>query len=117
MFIGEVSKKTNLTIKAIRFYEEKGLIAPPKRQGRYRIYTEEDIEVLNLISEAKALGVTLAELKDVIRYDNGEVDWTRISVFLKDVKSKIESDLESLSIKAKKVEQCIASIDSCHKTP
>ncbi|WP_444933805.1 MerR family transcriptional regulator [Microbulbifer sp. JTAC008] len=116
MFIGEVSKRANLTVKAIRFYEEKGLIAPPKRQGRYRVYTAEDVEILTLISEAKTLGVTLAELKDVIRYNNGEVDWARISIFLKKVKRKIEAELESLSNKADKVDQCIASIDSCHKS-
>lgn len=48
MFIGEVSRKTGLSIKAIRLYEELGLIQTPQRQGRYRIYKHSDVDILNL---------------------------------------------------------------------
>jgi MerR family copper efflux transcriptional regulator len=74
MYIGEASKETGLSIKAIRFYEEIGLIKQPQRKGRYRIYKETDIELLALIKEAKDLGITLSKLKGVIVYNNGKVD-------------------------------------------
>ena len=47
MYIGELSKRTGLSVKAIRLYEEKGLVKPPLRVGRYRVYQESDIEVFN----------------------------------------------------------------------
>lgn len=116
MFIGEVAKKTGLSVKAIRFYEEKGLIHTPNRQGRYRVYTDADIEVLELISEAKKLGVTLAKLKGVIVYRNGEVDWGRIKKFLEEVKHELENELSLLSSNVQRIENCIKSIDVCPRT-
>ncbi|MCO1335526.1 MerR family transcriptional regulator [Microbulbifer sp. OS29] len=113
MFIGEVSKKTGLSVRAIRLYEEKGLIKPPKRQGRYRVYTQVDIEVLNLISEAKDLGVTLATLKNVIIYESGEVDWERIRRFLFEVRDQLKRDMQTIQIRIRRVERCIGAIDDC----
>jgi len=52
MYIGEISKKTDLSIKAIRFYEKTGLIRRPKRMSRYRVYQKTDVELLILIKEA-----------------------------------------------------------------
>ncbi|HBV77397.1 MULTISPECIES: MerR family transcriptional regulator [Vibrio] len=117
MFIGEVSKRTKLSIKAIRLYEEKGLIIKPKRQGTYRIYTEEHVEVLKLISEAKTLGVTLAELKGLIKYQNGAVNWPEINIFLIGIKCRLVADLNEISEKIAKIDTCMKSIDSCPKTP
>ena len=106
VFIGEVAKKTNLSVKTIRFYEEKGLITPPQRQGKYRVYTNEHIEVLKLISEAKLLGVTLAELKGFIKYENGQANWAEIREFLLHLKSRLQTQIEQ-------TKQKIANIDSC----
>ena len=49
MYIGEVAKKTSLSIRAIRLYEEKGLIKPLPRKGKYRVYNKSHIEILHLI--------------------------------------------------------------------
>lgn len=113
MFIGEVAKKTGLSIKAIRLYEERGLIEPPPRQGRYRVYKERDLEILRLIVEAKALGVTLSQLQDVIQYRNGQVDWQRIGQFLIQVKAQIIEEQAELARKITQVEECILSINAC----
>ncbi|MFC1235121.1 MerR family transcriptional regulator [Vibrio sp. F74] len=116
MFIGEVSKRTGLSIKAIRFYEEKGLIRSPLRQGRYRVYTDTDIEILSLISEAKKLGVTLARLKNVIVYHDGEIDWARINQFLIEVKNELQAEMLAISRKVKKVEKCIDAMNFSSNT-
>ena len=112
MFIGEVAKKTNLSVKAIRFYEEKELITPPKRQGKYRVYTDEHIEVLRLIKEAKLLGVTLAELKGFIKYENGEANWAEISEFLLHLKSRLQDQIEKTKQKIPKIDSCVAIINA-----
>jgi len=59
--IGEVAKKTGLNPKTIRYYEEIGLIPPPRQSearffsAGYRLFTREDVERLELIKRAKLL--------------------------------------------------------------
>lgn len=116
MLIGQVSKHTGLSAKAIRLYEEKGLIQPPARRGRYRIYSETDLEVLQLIVEAKSLGVTLAQLKGVITYQDGEVDWQKVHVFLLEIKNNLQQELTRVMKNIEKIDGCISAIDSCPKS-
>ncbi|EAQ64420.1 hypothetical transcriptional regulator [Marinomonas sp. MED121] len=110
MYIGEASKLTGLSIKAIRLYEEKGLIRVPARSGRYRIYSKADIEILKLIAESKRLGVTLASLKEVIVYTDHGVDWQRIKHFLLEVKAKLHAERASLDERLRLVNLCISEI-------
>ena len=112
MYIGEVSKRTGLSVKAIRFYEEKGLIREPLRSGRYRIYQETDIDLLLLIREAKELGVTLSQLKGVIVYKEGAVDWLRIKVFLDELRLQLVSKIEDLKEKIDKIDECSNQINA-----
>jgi len=110
MYIGEVSKKSGLSIKAIRLYEARGLIRTPARSGRYRVYNKADIEILRLIAEAKLLGVTLASLKDVIVYDENGPDWQRIKIFLIEIKAKLIAQKHDINERIKLVETCIREI-------
>ena len=109
MYIGDVSKNTGLSVKTIRFYEERGLINP-MRQGRYRVYSASDVEILNLIREAKALGATLSQLSNVIVYKEGEVDWLRIGVFLDELRQNLLEKISELQTKVQQIEQCQEAI-------
>ncbi|TEW44067.1 MerR family transcriptional regulator [Psychromonas algicola] len=111
MYIGEASKQTGLSIKAIRFYEEQGLIMRPERKGRYRVYNKTDIELLTLIKEAKELGITLSKLKGVIIYSNGKVDWNNIKVFLKDTKKELVNQIETINKNIKSLDKCYNQIN------
>ncbi|MEH6450938.1 MAG: MerR family transcriptional regulator [Oleispira sp.] len=111
MYIGEASKKTGLSIKAIRFYEEKGLIVRPDRVGRYRVYKEIDIELLILIKEAKELGITLSQLKGIIVYTNGEVDWAIIKTFLAEVREQLLNQIEDIKKKVISLDRCYEQIN------
>lgn len=113
MYIGEVSKKTGLSIKAIRLYEEKGLILPPPRNGKYRVYGDSHIEILNLIKEAKLLGVTLSQLKELIVYQDGEADWSAIGSFLLDIRQQLRDQIADMEKKIERIESCISEIDNC----
>jgi len=111
MYIGEVAKKTGLTIRAIRFYEAKQLIPPVKRSGRYRIYSQSDIEILLLIKEAKSLGIRLSELSKVIQYKEGQLNWQKVNLFLQDVKKQIKQDIQELEQRIIVIDQCMAQIN------
>lgn len=110
MYIGEASKQTGLSIKAIRFYEKKGLIRPPSRIGRYRVYQPADIELLVLIREAKALGITLSQLKEVIAYCDGEVVWAKIKIFLGEVRAQLVDQLADTEKKIDLLDECYNQI-------
>lgn len=63
--IGELAREFDLTTRAIRFYEEAGLLCP-QRQGRVRIYTQRDRTRLKLTQRGKRLGLSLAEIKELV---------------------------------------------------
>lgn len=66
MYIGRLAQLGGCTPKAIRLYEEMGLIEAPQRQGRYRIYTPHHVDVVRLIRAAQGAGFKLAELAGVL---------------------------------------------------
>lgn len=111
MYIGEAAQKTGLSIKAIRFYEAKGLIRAPDRIGRYRVYKDSDIELLILIKEAKELGVTLSQLKGVISFNNAEVDWGNIKLFLAEIRQQLLNQIEDIKQKIDLLDQCYEQIN------
>lgn len=63
--IGELAREFDLTTRAIRFYEDCGLLAP-QRRGRQRVYTARDRTRLKLTLRGKRLGLTLAEVKELV---------------------------------------------------
>lgn len=69
MKIGELAKKTELGIETIRFYEKEGLIenTPRNPQSNYREYNESIILRLKFIKNAKDLGFSLSEIKELLR--------------------------------------------------
>lgn len=62
MLRNEVQDKTNLSRKAIEYYEEKGLIHPIKLENGYRDYSYKDVEVLKKISLLRNLGLSISEI-------------------------------------------------------
>ena len=63
--IGELAREFDLTTRAIRFYEDCGLITP-QRSGRNRVYSQRDRTRLKLTLRGKRLGLTLAEVKELV---------------------------------------------------
>ena len=67
MNISDVAKKTGLTSKAIRFYEEKGLVTPPLRsENGYRSYNQQHLDELTLLRQARQGGFNLEECRELI---------------------------------------------------
>ncbi len=67
--IGELAKELHLNPKTIRYYEEVGLLPKPRRsESGYRIYSQDEMGRLQLVKRAKALGLSLAEIKELVEY-------------------------------------------------
>ncbi len=71
MTIGEVAREFGITLRALRFYEAKRLIAP-QRNGAVRLYRCSDRARIALILTGRRLGFTLAEIKDLVGSPGGE---------------------------------------------
>ena len=74
MKIGKVAKQVGITVEAIRFYEKKGLIKPPRRnESGYRDYSGDAVQLVSFIKRAKELGFSLKEIKELmsLRYTPG----------------------------------------------
>ena len=63
MRIGELAAATGLSRDALRFYEERGLLAAQRRANGYRDYPPEAVEWLCYLRTAQSLGFTLAEIE------------------------------------------------------
>jgi DNA-binding transcriptional MerR regulator len=70
--IGEVAERTGVTQRTLRFYEEKGLLTPADRmEGGFRLYSESDVERIQLIKQLQQLlGFTLAEIKEMVEAED-----------------------------------------------
>ncbi|ASP40357.1 transcriptional regulator [Bacterioplanes sanyensis] len=80
MFIGELEKRSGVSARAIRLYESLGLLNV-KRQGRYRIFSAEHLEFVQLIKQAQRLGVSLAELQSLSAGEN-DLNWAALNDLL-----------------------------------
>ena len=71
MNIKEIEERSGLTRANIRYYEQEGLIAPVRRENKYRDYSEEDLETLLRIALLRNLGFSLDEIR---RLQSGELE-------------------------------------------
>jgi DNA-binding transcriptional MerR regulator len=80
--IGELAKEFDVTPRAIRFYEDHGLLAP-RRAGQRRIYSPGDRTRLKLTLRGKRLGLSLAEIRELIdMYEPGRDERPQLTRFL-----------------------------------
>ncbi len=80
--IGELAREFDLTTRAIRFYEDCGLL-DPQRSGRQRVYTARDRTRLKLTLRGKRLGLTLAEVKELVdMYESPRDTQAQLNKFL-----------------------------------
>lgn len=65
MTIKEIEVVTGMTRANIRFYESEGLISPARNENGYRVYSQEDLEVLKRIKLLRSLQISLEEIKEL----------------------------------------------------
>lgn len=73
MTINEIAKELNITKRAIKFYEEKGLLKVEKESNGYRNYSENDKETLRLISLYRKLGISISDIHKLLETDDREI--------------------------------------------
>jgi DNA-binding transcriptional MerR regulator len=100
------------TARALRFYEDKGLLSP-SRQGLNRIYSYQDHARLVLILRGKRVGLSLAEIREILLlYDKGDGGAKQNAKAL----TKFKERIVALEAKRRDVDEAIAELrDACER--
>ncbi len=89
--ISDLAQEFNLTTRAIRFYEDEGLLQPG-RSGRRRVYSARDRVRLKLILRGKRLGFSLSDVRDIIEmYDLDAGETGQLRYFLDQIQERREA--------------------------
>ncbi|MDH4448517.1 MAG: MerR family DNA-binding transcriptional regulator [Acidovorax sp.] len=102
--ISDLAKEFDLTTRAIRFYEDMGLLQPDRAGagGRNRVYSARDRTRLRLTLRAKRLGLSLTEAKEIIDlYDSP-----------RDTGVQLRKFLDVLAIHRKQIEEQMADLQA-----
>jgi MerR family transcriptional regulator, redox-sensitive transcriptional activator SoxR len=117
--IGEVSKRSGVAASALRFYEERGLIASEQRESGQRRYQRHVLRRIAFVVFAQRIGLTLAEIAaELARLDPNRVpsrrDWSRLSEAWA---SRIDERIAELERLRRGLTECIGcgclSLDRC----
>ena len=109
--ISELSQEFDVTTRAIRFYEDEGLLEP-HRQGRQRVYSSRDRVRLKLILRGKRLGFSLSEIGDIIdMYDSEPGEVGQLQYFIE----KISVRRKTLKQQRNDIEVTLKELDGIEK--
>jgi DNA-binding transcriptional MerR regulator len=109
--ISELSREFEITPRAIRFYEDQGLISP-RRVGQRRVYAARDRTRLKLTLRGKRLGLSLSEIRELIdMYEPGRDERPQLARFL----AVLESHKASLEQQRADIEAQLSEIQTFEK--
>lgn len=121
--ISELARELDVTTRAIRFYEEQGMLSP-ERRGQERVYSAKDLVALKLILRGKRIGFSLAECKELIDlYDPSSGNTRQLQTFLDKItarRAQLEQqllDIEQMKLELDTAEErCLAAMAETDKT-
>jgi DNA-binding transcriptional MerR regulator len=70
-YIGDLAARAGISTRAIRYYEELGILRPTRTEGGYRLYSERDLDLLVMVLRFKDLGMTLEEIQGLVALRSG----------------------------------------------
>lgn len=111
MYISELAKRSGATPRAIRLYEELGLLHVSRR-GSYRWYLREHLDFILLIKEAQQLGVLLSELQQLVR-GRHQLDWPALQQLLAHKQQQLQQQMATATAELARVIACQQQIAAC----
>ena len=104
--IGDIARHFGVTLRTLRFYEDRGLIMP-KRVGATRLYTPEDRLRIKLILLAKGIGFSLVDIQELLKiYDEENTGESDEEIILQ----KFKQQLSKLQSQKTEVEKSISNL-------
>ncbi|MGB7298729.1 MAG: MerR family DNA-binding transcriptional regulator [Burkholderiaceae bacterium] len=108
--ISELAAEFDITARTIRFYEDQGLLSPERSgpSGQKRVYSQRDRTRLRLTLRGKRLGLTLAQLRELLNMYESEADTRQqLEAFLKAMgqhKDNLKQQLEDINLSLAEIE-------------
>ena len=98
MRIGELAEQAGISTKAIRYYEQIGILTPPARTASgYRTYDQTAIGRLGFVRAAQAVGLTLGEIRQIIAFrDHGQAPCSHVTQLLQRHAADLELRIREL---------------------
>ncbi len=107
MTIGRLSRRAGVPVKALREYEQMGLIYTVGRsEGNYRLFGDEALWCVQMITGLRQLGLTLAEIQDFTRVylsATSEPIGPRFAAILATVRMRTEQQIEGLKLRLERI--------------
>lgn len=118
--IGELAKKAKVSLRTVRFYEEKGLLQHSNTtSGGIRLYTNREVNRLIFIRRLKILGLSIEEIKlclgTISPEDARQVRVTHTLELLNMQKEKIEEQMFQLADMQMEINATLAKLSKCQK--
>ncbi len=113
--IGKMAEMNHLTVATLRLYDEMGLLTPRRKdpESGYRYYDITQNARLDMIAYMKELGMSLAEISDVLKKE----DITLIETILIRKNEQLHRQMRELKSRHNAVERAIASVERYRKSP
>ncbi|PSN10309.1 heavy metal-responsive transcriptional regulator [filamentous cyanobacterium CCP5] len=111
--IGQLSDRSQVPIKTIRYYEELGLIQARKRtSGGFRLFDVEALTRLAFIKRSQSLGLSLQEIHDILAiHDQGQRPCEEVKHTLQAKVAEIEEKIQALTLLREQILALIAGAD------
>lgn len=95
MLLNDIIKEVKMTKRAVKYYEEKGLLSVYKDSNGYRNYTQQDVETLKKISIYRKLGISIKDIQKLLESDDKNI---LLRIYQEKLQEKLlqESELEAL---------------------
>lgn len=108
MTIGKVARQAGIGVETVRYYEREGLIpAPPRSTSGYRRYPADSVRRLTFIRQAKALGFSLAEIRELLNLSN---DTSASSEAVKQLAESKLADIDSRIVALSRMREVLGQL-------
>jgi DNA-binding transcriptional MerR regulator len=110
--IGDVAREFGVSLRALRFYEDRGLLHP-RRRGTTRLYSERDRSHLRMILKGKQLGFTLSEIREILSTRGDIINGWDLELNLHP--DQITSQIRHLERQRADLETALAELKNAHQ--
>ncbi len=115
--VGDLAKSLGLSARSIRYYEELGLIRPSRTEGGFRLYTDQDKELIMLIVRFKDLGMSLEEIRALVApkrsISKESLEELRQTLLLR--RSEFEEKIGKLKQSIEQIDNVVEQLSRCER--
>lgn len=106
MWIGELAGRAGVSVRALRYYEEKGLLRPERTPSGYRVFSDSDVQTVRHIQTLLTAGLGLDLIREILSCMHGE------SLLLADCRERLERERQRLTADIDRISAARSMLDN-----